>query len=426
MSKKIILFLSSYDEKKAKDVTFSCQNDLEMSGKQTNEAPTKYLLHTYSNVSEILCVVTPDAERTALPYFEQVIKAENSKVVITPIAFREDSDFSQTALSEIVNRIDTKDKILLETTGGFRNAAMYLLLVSRVLSYNGSETIGAVYANLSKKKIEDISDVIGLFDLVGGMQELSSFGSVRTLRKYYGKPAKDEKIENLIHAVEDLTNTITLCRTRLVEEKMEGFNQALDEIKDCNDPMMRRLYPAFRLKFGEEMTILTLIQWCVESDMLQQALTIYKERIPLYIMDARNRIIRIRENGRTFDWEKKYECREEGYFYEKLLKLGKNSEEYKKDDEADYIYYTISNLGEYLPKSYFYVICEFRPFEQILMDYLYIRILRNMINHANEKHTDNQNQLIQYLMERGYRNPDDLSVEDMKQVILTSIEHLKG
>ena len=48
-----------------------------------------------------------------------------------------------------------------------------------------------------------------------------------------------------------------------------------------------------------------------------------------------------------------------------------------------------------------------------------------MINHANEKHTDNQNQLIQYLMERGYRNPDDLSVEDMKQVILTSIEHLK-
>ena len=69
MSKKIILFLSSYDEEKSKDVTFSCQNDLEVSGKQTNEAPTKYLLHTYSDVSEILCVVTPDAERTALPYF---------------------------------------------------------------------------------------------------------------------------------------------------------------------------------------------------------------------------------------------------------------------------------------------------------------------------------------------------------------------
>lgn len=105
MSTKVILFLSNYDTKK--DVTvYLCPDGSEVSGEQTNEAPTKYLLHTYSDVSEILCVVTPDAERTALPYFEQVIKAENSKVVITPIAFREDSDFSQTALSEIVNRID--------------------------------------------------------------------------------------------------------------------------------------------------------------------------------------------------------------------------------------------------------------------------------------------------------------------------------
>lgn len=84
-----------------------------------------------------------------------------------------------------MEKVQAEDEVLLETTGGFRNAVMDLLLLSRILSYTGVKTIGAVYSNYPKTEIEDLSHLIGFFDLVGGMQELTSFGSVKTLRAYY-------------------------------------------------------------------------------------------------------------------------------------------------------------------------------------------------------------------------------------------------
>ena len=53
---------------------------------------------------------------------------------------------------------------------------MYLLLISRALSYAGVKTAGAVYSNYNQKVIEDISSLISLFDFIDGMQELTSLG----------------------------------------------------------------------------------------------------------------------------------------------------------------------------------------------------------------------------------------------------------
>ena len=94
---------------------------------------------------------------------------------------------------------------------------MYLLL-SRMLSYKGIRTADAVYSNFNAKAVEDISHLIELFDLVGGMQELTSFGNVQTLCAYYDQQIKrnqprDEKIIALLTSMERLTETITLCRT---------------------------------------------------------------------------------------------------------------------------------------------------------------------------------------------------------------------
>lgn len=49
----------------------------------------------------------------------------------------------------------------------------------------GVKTAGAVYSNYNQKVIEDISSLISLFDFIDGMQELTSFGNVRSLRSYY-------------------------------------------------------------------------------------------------------------------------------------------------------------------------------------------------------------------------------------------------
>ena len=206
------------------------------------------------------------------------MKAATPGVKLTAIPYEESQDFSRTALPQIIGRMQSGDEILLETTGGFRNAVMYLLLVSRVLSYSGVRTAGAVYSSFQTFRVEDASHLVGMFDLVGGMQELASFGSVHTLQDYYRNQRDLEpEIAPLLNAMKALNEDIMLCRTTRLDERIEHFNAAMDRADGCADPLMKALLPAFRAKFDKKLSIPGLIKWCVNNDMLQQALTIYKE-----------------------------------------------------------------------------------------------------------------------------------------------------
>lgn len=435
MAKKIILFLSEL-RKNAEERAYVCPDGSTVTGIQTNEAPVKYLLRTYPDISEIICIVTPEAVETAWTGFQATAAAEKPGIALRLVPFREGQDFSEGPLGEILSVVEKGDEILLETTGGFRNAVMDLLLLSRVLSYKGILTVGAVYSNLKTGAVEDVSRLIDLFDLVGGMQELTAFGSVHALRRYYaGQPAEkqDEKIDHLLTAMEKMTETITLCRTRLIDKRMQQFDLALQNAEDCEDPLMRTLLPVFRAKFGKKLTTPGLIKWCVESDMLQQALTIYKERIPVYILKDRKDLLAVCPGAPVPNNVKDYEDEEEARFYEHLLKMGRNMRKayYGWDPDAaggykDYTVTTMEHFEELLPYSYFIPKCPVPQLRNIAMDYLYIRALRNMINHANEQETESQKQLMEYLSGYGYKRLEEVTAEDIKQTLLKSLDHLRS
>ena len=139
MAKKIILFLSSISER-ATERVYACPDGGSVAGTQTNEAPVKYLLRAWPEVSEILCVVTPEAMALAWDWFVSEVGALSPEVRVTKIPFPAGEDFTRGPLRELLDRTRSGDEILLETTGGPRDAAMYLLLTSRVLSDAGVKT----------------------------------------------------------------------------------------------------------------------------------------------------------------------------------------------------------------------------------------------------------------------------------------------
>ncbi len=278
------MFLSEY-KGNAQEKSYRCPVGKDIAGTQTNEAPVKYLLRQYGNVEEILCIVTSKAKETAWLPFQDMIARTAQDVALTEIPYEEGDDFTDGPLTGIMEKVQAEDEVLLETTGGFRNAVMDLLLLSRILSYTGVKTIGAVYSNYPKTEIEDLSHLIGFFDLVGGMQELTSFGSVKTLRAYYRR-TEEPKIERLLSAMENLYETITLCKAKRIDACMQTFDAALTDAETCGDMMMRQLLPAFRKKFGKKLTTPGLIKWCIQSDMLQQAVTVYTERIPAFVIEC--------------------------------------------------------------------------------------------------------------------------------------------
>lgn len=531
MAIKIILFVSSLPAAGPRREEYACPGSGTVTGGQTNEAPVRWLLSRYPGVSEILCVVTPEAE-AAFDYLRTALKGDRPELELVPIPYREGEDFSGGPLSAILSRVSREDSILLETTGGFRNAMMYLLLVSRVLSYIGVHTVCAAYSNYPLRKVEDVSHLIGLFDLVGGMQELSSFGSARTLRTYYGANPQDPAIGQLLAALEQLNETITLCRTNQLGQRMTSFNQALDQVKGCGDPLMRELLPAFREKFGRKLNTTSLIKWCVESDMLQQALTVYTERIPTLIL-TRGDLLRWTDAPEVNrqDYEDAYAAqflrgflmlsdgiKEEaeqdpfqqlrdyvpahaeeiaaaaaagapftppagleravenlilvirlaypggagyhprwaeglppdkahlaglsgfknqartaqsmlknvGVFNRELLGLLLETEGAPKPPagRGDYVR-TLEHLEELLPGSGYEVVCPVEQLKTIARDYLYIKALRNLANHANDTGTQSQQALMSYLAQYGYQPLEEVSLGRMRQVLLDGLDHLR-
>ena len=184
MASKIVLFLSVFNDRSEEKI-YNCPDGSAVFGTQTNDAPVRYLLQAHPDVQKIICIVTTQAQEAAWEHFQNIVKEAAPEVVTIPISYEEAEDFSEKAVPSILEHVKDEDIIFLDVTGGFRNANMYLLLLSRILSYKGIRTAGAVYSNYKTAAVEDISHLIELFDLVGGMQELTSFGNVQALRAYY-------------------------------------------------------------------------------------------------------------------------------------------------------------------------------------------------------------------------------------------------
>ena len=145
MAKKIILYLSAYNPNNTSPAAYECPVGGPVEGVQTNDAPVKYLLREHPDISEILCLVTTEAEKKAWGRFQKVVGEANPEVQCHPIFIPDGKDFAQDILPEVISKTQKDDEIFLETTGGFRDAVMYLLLISRALSYAGVKISGAVY-----------------------------------------------------------------------------------------------------------------------------------------------------------------------------------------------------------------------------------------------------------------------------------------
>ena len=396
-----------------------------MTGCQTNEAPVKYLLRSWPNVLEILCIVTQEAAG-ALEWFQSEIQNISPQTAIREIPYTEGMDFTSAPLSQIMEQMHAGDELLLDITGGLRDTVMELLLVSRALTYIGVHTVGAVYSNYNRARIEDVTHLIGMFDLIGGMQEFSNFGSTRTLRAYYGSTAKDYRIEKLLGSVEHLLDCITLCRTDQLETRLSDFDAALEDAESCDDPMMKTLLPAFRKKYGKKLTVLGLIRWCVQSDMLQQALTLYKERIPSFLLKERADLLTLKP-GAPRETDKDYQSVEEAIFVKQFIDMGRNTSDFKRMrcqiEKLDAIPFALQDLYKLLPYSHFDIHCSLRQFQDIAMDYFYIRVLRNMTNHAND--ATFAEPMEHFLIDQGYPPFKTVKAKDVVRLLENAIDHLR-
>lgn len=207
---------------------------------------------------------------------------------------------------------DSKIKLYIDTSGGFRNAAMLFLIVGRIMSYMGIEVANIYYTSWVKGvcTVHEIKDTYDLLDLIAGFEEFLMFGSAKKLNDHYRvnesnlqitqETSNQKSIDELLKAMNQFSDVINISRrgefkTELsilnqklsqihfdYDSSVEGFNYQL--IKLLREPIEKEYTSLFKQKSLDTMDELSYVEWCLKHDYIQQALTLFKECVPDFLI----------------------------------------------------------------------------------------------------------------------------------------------
>lgn len=337
----MLFFLGLYKgEQNIKEGEYIYKEDIVYKGIQTADAPTRCLFECSENdgnpINKIFCIVSKDvytrqiqiANKTGTSYeffIREHVEAinqsrkDNEKVEIIPIYydFKPESsekidDYALYIYQQISNEFSklifsSKEKIpvYIDYTSGFRDVSFLMTSIIRYLQFIDVDLKKIIYSKWSGKngQIYDIDYIYNMYELINGVSEFVNTGNAWQLKKLYEKIGADRepKIHNLIDAINDFSETLSLCALLKLESsynKLIATIAAFDK-EEKVDGLYSQMFKTMLSIIKDKMPIADynkkqylmypkLIWWCVENGMMQQALTIYTEKMPIYYLNVWN------------------------------------------------------------------------------------------------------------------------------------------
>lgn len=354
----LLFFLGKYKElpeKNRKDDKFTelkiedyikkyrYENEKEYSGIQTSDAPIKCLLDCAKNdenpINKIYCIISKEVydrkvdiygeEKTSFEWFKKDIlekvnekRSNDEKIEIYPIYYDFriengkiiDDDIGDYALyiykqlSEKIEELECNNNeipIYIDYTSGLRDVSFLMTSIIRYLQIFGVKLKKIVYSNFFKKQIFDIGYIYDMYQLINGVSEFINTGNATQLKALYeGNSENDKKIKELINAINNFSETLSLCALSRLDDSYKKLRNAISEFENINNisgmysqifktllGTIKNKMPFVKMDYvGNEYLIYPeLIKWCANNGMLQQALTIYTEKMPIYYFKVYNK-----------------------------------------------------------------------------------------------------------------------------------------
>lgn len=331
MVKNIVLFIMSLyrDDSVEKEYTDD-SNLFKASCKHTNETALKYIAwklnQEQQQIDEIYAFISEQVRETSLDKFKELIQDEyyKDKIIDVPLYNNGEMKGSFKSISEMFDKLqDYKDKnpddkvvIHVDMTGGLRHASMLMLALIRMLKYIGMELGLVLYVNFNTAKIENASDIMDMFTLLGGAEEFNSFGSVNQIQNYFDKlnskklRTSSSALELLLEEMRDFSEAIKVCTNyKDMTNVLSLLNDSLKIYKRIIKSKSNRLseqelffaklilviektYADILPKDNKPSSVPAIIKWCAKRDFLQAAITFYTEWIPVYLIENKLVIIK--------------------------------------------------------------------------------------------------------------------------------------
>ena len=368
-------------------------------GRQTNEAPVNCLIslaeadakiHNRKKAfDKILCIGTKEVfenktweNKTTYQLFEERLKAYckkqniHSDFEICKIKYTLEDEaendpttearamYIYSQISDVLNIKSPEKKktyVYVDYTGGFRDISFLMTSIIRYLEFADIECKKILYANFfaKEKRIYELNCIYDMYQMINGVSEFVSTGNAVQLRNLF-KKVDEENTPDLIKTIIEFSNSMAVCdmskidqtvsdMAKLTEEVQEEQNSVYYEMFQSMIPMIRekmRLNELVTQEKKGEINYPVLIDWCTDNGLIQQATTLYVEKMPFYYS----------EKGLL----EKYVCvdevdpklggtKEGAAFYEVLFnKAGITKEDREREKFTDYV----SKMWERIDRKY--------------------------------------------------------------------------
>lgn len=379
MAKNIVLFFASPYKKDAVAYMYKdASGEFAATCVQTNETALKYISWRLKQKGEKIASAYAFATEAvgSNDFRRLVMQMQAESYAIKPIYFDESStiDGSFHSINIMLDVLleefppDNDVTVHMDLTGGFRHSTVLLLALLQLMKYAGYKIGMVTYTNFNEKRIETVNELVDMFDLINGADDFINNGSVEILQRFFQNKKQSVQLQSILQKMEHFSACIKSCSNSTVMLKaakdlktaMEIYKAYLrDETASIGEQeaLFARLLPVIEKAYADVFNCSTttasipkLISWCVEKNLLQQAVTYATELIPVYLVNSELITINnpdiiedCRKNSKMWsNWQvhflKNYQC--------KLPKIKKVEPDNKKKEIAGIDYSMLRVLIE--------------------------------------------------------------------------------
>lgn len=236
---------------------------------------------------------------TAQEYYQSVKDAISSQTHFDPVPLERDGTEREIAdvLSEICQKISQEDVVYFDSAGGRRTTSNILQLLIKLLRYKEIKSGYSLYADINgqKSNILDTSEFEQMSSLVDAFNEFMTSGKSNQLRECF-KEDESEEVSTLLHNMVEFSDRIQLGDVSSLERTILNLSDSIEKCQELqtdskiNIVILKEFLPIIKEKLigrsSTEIDYISIVQWCLDNLLIQQALTIFVEKIPVQLFSS--------------------------------------------------------------------------------------------------------------------------------------------
>lgn len=311
----LMLFLSDC-KPNATEYSYKYLNNREYTGSQTNDAPVKCLFDVAGTIDMVLCITSSlvyyggkkqgKPVEPYFPKFKAFLRALNPKVEVKPIPY----DFILGDKSSLPNNLrlnyilvqiqnyikDINDaNVFIDYTGGFRDVSFLMTSIIQYFELLNVSCAKIVYSDFfaEPKRIHEIDDIYSITKLIRGVHEFLNTGNATQLEIVLSEKELCTELGDLVENIVSFSNIMKLCDISKIDQAWKNLRKSLSDFEskstsELMSSLLKSLVPTIKSKMYIEtqgLDYIKMIQWCLDNGLIQQAVTLYIEKMPFVYFD---------------------------------------------------------------------------------------------------------------------------------------------